>query len=199
MNRCITKINELKPLLEAADHTDVKVAEGHTDMREFIAAMLSYYPWWIAFLFRIRAILVRILGLVRHSNPGKLTALRPEDVPLTPGETAAFFIVRFARENTYWVAESPPDKHLRAYIAVVVERLKGNRQEVEGESPLFGRFSKSHKPPTLSHAAAIVTWRLRACFVDRAKRRHDSRTLNSEITVFRVRHTDLVPEWGRQY
>ena len=126
MNRCITEIKELKPLLEAADHTDVKVAEGHADMREFIASMLSYYPWWIAFLFRIRAILVRTLGLVRHSSPGKVAALRPEDVHLTPGETAAFFIVRFARENTYWVAETPPDKHLRAYIAVVAERLKEN-------------------------------------------------------------------------
>lgn len=121
-----TKIKELKPLLDTADHTDVKVAEGHADMREFIAAMLNYHPWWISILFRIRAVLVRILGLVKHSIPGKVTPLRPEDVPLTPGETAAFFIVRFAGEHSYWVAETPPDKHLGAYIAVVVEPLKEN-------------------------------------------------------------------------
>ncbi|MCP5105194.1 MAG: DUF2867 domain-containing protein [bacterium] len=126
MDGYIAGIKELKPLLDTADHTDVKVAEGHAGMREFIAALLSYYPWWIAFLFRIRSVLVRILGLVKHSIPGKFTALRPEDVPLTPGETAAFFIVRFAEENAYWVAETPPDKHLGAYIAVVVEPLNEN-------------------------------------------------------------------------
>ncbi len=126
MDSRINEIKEIKPLLEAADHTDVKVAEGHVAMQEFIAAMLSYYPWWIALLLRIRAILVRILGLVKHPVPAKVTVLHPEDIPLTPGETAAFFIVRFAEENSYWVAETPPDKHLKAYIAVVVEQLKEN-------------------------------------------------------------------------
>jgi hypothetical protein len=126
MNICIDRVKELKPLLETADHTDVKVAEGRTCMREFIASMLSYNPWWIAFLFRIRVILVSILGLVRHPIPEKKTALRPEDIPFTPGETAAFFIVRFAEENNYWVAETPPDKHLGAYIAVVMERVEDN-------------------------------------------------------------------------
>lgn len=126
MDDCITEIKELKPLLDTADHTDVKVAEGKADMREFIAGLLNYHPWWIDFLFRIRAVLVRILGLVKHSIPGKVAALRPEDIPLTPGETAAFFIVRFAAENAYWVAETPPDKHLGAYIGVVVEPVKEN-------------------------------------------------------------------------
>lgn len=126
MDSCITKIEGIKPLLDTADHTDVKVAEGKADMREFIAAMLNYYPWWMGFLFRIRSVLVRILGLVRHSVPETFTPLRPQDVPLTPGETAAFFIVRFAVEHSHWVAETPPDKHLGAYIAVVVEPVNEN-------------------------------------------------------------------------
>jgi hypothetical protein len=120
----IVKIKEFEPLLETADHTDVKVTEGQATLRQFIAAMLSYYPWWIALLFRIREIFVRLFGLVRHEKPEEFLGLRPEDVPLTPGETATFFTVRFAKDGEYWLGETPDDKHLTAYFGVVVEPVK---------------------------------------------------------------------------
>ena len=126
MDAYISKIKELKPLLEGSDYSDIKVVQGQASLREFIAAMLSYFPWWIALLLRIRKIFVRIFGLVRHRKPEKLPGLHPEDVPFTANDTAAFFIVRSAKEGEYWITETPEDKHLRAYLAVIVEPLKEN-------------------------------------------------------------------------
>jgi hypothetical protein len=84
----LLKFNELEKYFEKADFTDVKVFEGETTLRKFIASMLSYYPWWIVQLYRIRKILV---------------------------------IVRCAKEDLFWVSETPDDKHLRAYFGVVKE------------------------------------------------------------------------------
>ncbi|MDM8523299.1 DUF2867 domain-containing protein [Desulfococcaceae bacterium HSG8] len=120
----IKKFKELKPFLTDADYSDVKTAEGNVSLRQFIASMLSYYPWWVIMLFRIREIIVRILGLARHEKPEKPPSLCPDDVPLTPGKNASFFIVRVAEDEHYWIAETPEDKHLKAYLAVVAEPLK---------------------------------------------------------------------------
>ena len=88
--------------------------------------MLSYYPWWLIQLYRIRKLLVAVFGLVKHEEPGELTHLTAEDVSFVPGENAAFFIVRCAKEDLYWISESPDDKHLRAYFGVVKEPLSNS-------------------------------------------------------------------------
>ena len=117
----IYKFKILDRYFEKADIKDVKVFEGRTTLRRFIAAMLSYYPWWVILLYRIRQMLVSILGLVKHEAPEELPNLEPEDVPFTPGENATFFVVRCAREELFWVSETPEDKHLKAYFGVVKE------------------------------------------------------------------------------
>jgi hypothetical protein len=122
----IRKFNELEKYFKNADFTDVKVFEGETTLRGFIASMLSYYPWWIVQLYRIRELLVSILGLVKHEEPEELPKLHPEDVSFTPGENATFFIVRRAKEDIFWVSETPDDKHLRAYFGVVKEPLSNS-------------------------------------------------------------------------
>ena len=109
-----------------ADHVDVKTIETDTDLRSFISGMLSYNPWWLVTLYRIREIFVRILGLVHHEQPDVLLSIRPDNLSFTPGEKASFFIVRDAEEDKYWVSESPEDKHLRAFLGVVEERLNQN-------------------------------------------------------------------------
>jgi hypothetical protein len=38
---------QIVSLMEDANHIDVKVVEGSVSLRQFIAGMLSYYPWWI--------------------------------------------------------------------------------------------------------------------------------------------------------
>ena len=116
-------LNELNPYLAHADVVDVKQFDGETTLRRFIAAMLSYYPWWLVALYRIREALVRLLGLVRHEEPDTLPALSAQDVSFTPGAQNSFFTDRGGREVRYWIAETPDDRHLRAYFGVVREPL----------------------------------------------------------------------------
>ena len=122
----IFQFSELKNYFKNADFTDVKVFEGETTLRKFIASMLSYYPWWIVRLYRIRKVLAGILGHVKHDAPEKRPYLGPEDVSFTAGERVTFFSVRCAREDIFWVSETPADKHLRAYFGVVKEPLNAS-------------------------------------------------------------------------
>ena len=88
----ILKFKALETYFKNADCIDVKVFEGQKTLRQFIASMLSYYPWWIVQLYRIRKMLAGILGLVKHEKPEELPNLQPEDVSFTPGENVTFFM-----------------------------------------------------------------------------------------------------------
>jgi hypothetical protein len=110
-----------------ADHVDVKTIESDVDLRCFVAGMLSYHPWWIVFLFGVRALFARILGLARHERSGTLSVIQPEDLSFQPGESASFFTVRDAKEGAYWIAETPKDKHLKAFFGVMAETSPLNR------------------------------------------------------------------------
>jgi hypothetical protein len=122
----VLNLNELEKYFSKADFTDVKIFEGETSLRKFIASMLSYYPWWVVQLYRIRKLLVGILGLVKHEAPEHLPNLQPEDVSFTPGDNVTFFNVRSAREDIFWISETPDDKHLRAYFGVVKESVNNS-------------------------------------------------------------------------
>ena len=123
----INQIPQISRLLEGSDHVDIKTVEGETSLRQFIASMLSYYPWWILCLYRIRVILVKLLGLYKQPVPEALPKLVPQDVSFVAGEAVTFFTVRLAEEEHYWVGETPKDKHLIAYFGVVAEPLNDNR------------------------------------------------------------------------
>jgi hypothetical protein len=124
----ISQIPQIAPLLKGSNHIDVKTIEGQSSLRQFIASMLSYYPGWIVFLYRIRAILVKLLGLVEHSAPEAPPKLGPQDVSFVVGETVTFFTVRLAEEKHFWVGETPEDKHLSAYFGVVVEPMEDHHK-----------------------------------------------------------------------
>ena len=124
----ISQIPQIAQLLKGSNYIDVKTIEGQTSLRQFIASMLSYYPGWIVFLYRIRTLLVKLLGLVEHPAPEALPRLVPQDVSFVVGETVTFFTVWSAEEQHYWVGETPEDKHLSAYFGVVVEPIEGNRK-----------------------------------------------------------------------
>jgi len=111
------------PYIEKSDFTDVKVYKGNVSLRQFIASMLSYYPPWLILLYRTRKLLAGILGLVNHPEPDKLPNLQPAEVSFNPGEKVTFFEVRCAKEDTYWISETPQDKHLKAYFGVAAEPL----------------------------------------------------------------------------
>ena len=123
----IQKYKEFEIFFQRADHIDIKTIEGNVDLRSFISGMLSYYPWWMVSLYRIREILVGILGLVRHEKPETLPSIKPEDLSFKPGENTSFFIVRAAKEDMYWVSETPKDKHLKAFFGVLAQKSSQNR------------------------------------------------------------------------
>jgi hypothetical protein len=119
---------ELDIYFDNMDHVDIKTIDGgNTSLREFISRMLSYHPWWITILYRLRKILVGLLGLVNHEKPNTSPMVTPENVSFTPGEFASIFIVQKAIEDNYWVVETPKDKHLKAYLGVVLENLGNSR------------------------------------------------------------------------
>jgi Protein of unknown function (DUF2867) len=122
----LPQYDELKPFLSGADYTDIKTFDGKTSLRNFIAGMLSYYPWWLIFLYKVREMIVEILGLAKHEAPYEIPSFKPDDIPFSPAHNASFFIVRAAKENEFWFAETPEDKHLVAYVGVVVEKLEAD-------------------------------------------------------------------------
>jgi len=120
----IRRSPELASLLDHADHVDVKTVIGSVDLRTFLANMLSYQPDWVTVLYGVRAIFVRFLGMRQHGIPRRQDSqyLTPENIPMQEGQPAAFFKIRMAREEHYWIAEVK-DKHLNALLGVVVEPL----------------------------------------------------------------------------
>ena len=109
------------PYSAGSDFTDVKVYEGSVTLRQFIASMLSYYPPWLILLYRARKTLAGILGLASHPEPDELPDLKPADISFRNGTKVTFFEVRDAKEDTYWITETPRDKHLKAYFGIMAE------------------------------------------------------------------------------
>lgn len=130
MNR-IRNQKDLEQYFQNAHHTDIKTIEGGVSLREFISGMLSCQPKWVLLLFRLRPLLVKMLGLKKNDKPEVLKCITPEELSFTPGKKASFFTVRGAKENLYWVAETPVDRHLKAYFGVLAD-------------PVFDRKTRFH-------------------------------------------------------
>lgn len=117
----IQQVPEIAPLMEGADHIDIKTVEGQLTMREFIAGLFSYQPAWMTFLYHLRGWFVRFLGMTQEGVP-QAGQMRPEDVPMSAGKPTAFFTVALAEEERYWFA-GITESHLTAHLGVVVESL----------------------------------------------------------------------------
>ncbi len=115
-----SKIPELTPLIENADYVDVKCADGNVRLDEFIASLFSF-PGWVKWFFYIRGLLAAVLRL-KHENISN-SPLQPGDIPMEAGGKIRSFTVRMVQKDSYWIAESPEDKHLRAYLAILAEPL----------------------------------------------------------------------------
>ena len=119
----IYDIPPLKGILKNADHVDVKTVQGAVSLAGFIAAMLSFRPAWLLFFYRIRKVFVLLLGMHQDDIPKTFGPLSAADISFQPGKTASFFIVRHAVKDRYWIAETPDDKHLRAYFGIFRQRV----------------------------------------------------------------------------
>jgi hypothetical protein len=105
---------------------DARTVEGPVSLREFLAAMLAYQPRWVTFLYAVRGVVVRLLGMRQGRGPVS-ARYAPADVPTTPGQKVAFFTVLAAEEDRFWLAEVR-DQHLDAALGVIAEPLGNGRR-----------------------------------------------------------------------
>lgn len=113
------------PFLEGADHVDEKTVDSNVPLREFIAGAFGYQPDWVTFLYRVRLVVVRFLGMKQEGIPHAMR-VSPERVPFTAGKAMSFFTVAAASEGEYWIV-SVNDQHLKAALGIVVEPLDASR------------------------------------------------------------------------
>mgnify|MGYP002713176637 CR=1 FL=1 len=116
----------IAPILADADHIDVKTVDGTVSMRQFVAGLMSYQPKWVTFLYGVRMVFVRLLGMKQKGVPRQRT-MQPHEVPMAVGKRASFFKVKAAEEDHYWFA-GITESHLTAHLGVVVEPLDGVRK-----------------------------------------------------------------------
>ncbi len=109
----------LAALWEKADDLHVLTFDSRMPLRDFLAALLSYMPGWMRFLYRMRKRFVTLLGANQDDIP-EAEDIRPRDVPFTPGHTAAFFTVIAAQEDRFWLAQAR-DEIITGHLGVVVE------------------------------------------------------------------------------
>src|SRR5687767_585529 len=121
----VAGIKEIAPLFEKADVIDIKTTESSATMREFIAKLLEWQPAWVTFLYGVRAVFVRFLGMKQGGIP-RMPHLKPEEVPMQPGKPAAFFKVTQAQEDRFWFVDVKDD-HLNAALGVIVEPLPNGK------------------------------------------------------------------------
>lgn len=111
-------------LADGADHLDVKTGQGPLSVRAMSAGILAYRPGWIAALWRLRACLVRLLGLGPQQGDGDIR-LTAETLPVQPGRKVGFFTVVDSDGETFWIVEGV-ESHLRAALAVFAEPVAGS-------------------------------------------------------------------------
>ncbi len=124
---CIQQTPEIAAQFEGANVVDIKTARSDVPLRQFLAGMFSYQPGWITFLYRVRAVFVRFLGMRQAGIPRPLK-VNPEEVPMTSGTNLSFFKITQAQENRYWSAEAD-DTHLKAALLVVKEVTPDHKQQ----------------------------------------------------------------------
>ena len=114
--------DEIRTLAEKADVVHVVSAEGECGLRDFVSGMLSYHPGWMLFLYKVRKIPAKLLGL--KANDNEWPEVKPEEVPMSPGEKILFMNVNSALEDSHWCGEVH-DNHLSCRLAAVAEPLNG--------------------------------------------------------------------------
>lgn len=115
----------LMELIAKANEFDVKTVETTLTLREFAAAMLTYQPAWVTFLYRVRGAFIPLLGLKQEQfpTPPKMT---PATLPMETGQTASFFTVVATEAERWWIV-SATEKHLTAYLSIICEPLPDGR------------------------------------------------------------------------
>lgn len=111
---------DLVPLFDGADYVDVKTIDSAKNLRQFIADFICYTPAWLRFLYKVRGILVRFLGMKQEKMD--LKTVSAEDISFTPGSPFKAFTVVCGKEETHF-AVAVDDTHLQATLLIAAEPL----------------------------------------------------------------------------
>lgn len=122
----LQQIPQIAALTQNADHVDVKTVEGNVPMQAFIAGMVAYQPGWVTFLYGVRWVFVRLLGMTQKGVP-RPPKTPPKTIPMTPGQNLSFFTVKAAEDERFWIGGAT-DSHLTAHLGIVVEPLKNGQK-----------------------------------------------------------------------
>ncbi len=117
----LSRIEAIRALHASADHWDAYTVRVEASLSQVISAALSYHPWWVDVLFRVRGVVARVLRL-QHDGVAEAWELPPEQVRYEPGAPASFFTVHGGEEGRYWVAGAE-DRHLAAQLAFIAEPM----------------------------------------------------------------------------
>lgn len=108
-----------------ADHIDIKSVVGDVTMNEFIVGMFNYQPAWMSFLYRVRAVFVRFLGMKQEGIPQPIK-LDATTLDLAVGDKLAFFDVDAVDADEYLFV-SASESHLKATLGVIREPLDDDK------------------------------------------------------------------------
>ena len=120
-NNYVKQLSIYQQISTNADHIDIKSDVGTVSMNQFIAGMFIYQPAWISFLYRVRWLFVRLLGMKQEGIPQPLH-FDAETLKLTVGDKLGFFDVDAVEPNRYLFL-SAEESHLKATLGVICEPL----------------------------------------------------------------------------
>lgn len=100
----------------------MRTVEANCTLEEFLELIFTYRPHLIRFLYRIRSLMVRLLGFRQDPIP-EMVHWIPDEFPLLPCGNIWYFTVRSVKADQYWIAGCPRDRHLDADLGVVAEQL----------------------------------------------------------------------------
>jgi hypothetical protein len=117
----VKQFNMYQEIAKNADHIDIKSAVGTVTMNQSLAGMFNYQPEWVTFLYRVRWIFVRLLGMKQDGIPHPLK-FDPDTLDLKAGDKLGFFDVD-AADSDISLFVSAKESHLKATLGVVREPL----------------------------------------------------------------------------
>lgn len=120
-------VPDLQVLLRGAHVVTVVSDEAEVALEDFLQGMFAYRPALIRRLYRLRALIVRLIGIRQPPLPPMEEWLPPE-IPMLACGNIWFFSVSLARPEVCWIGCCPEERHLTAFLGVVVEPLAGVRK-----------------------------------------------------------------------
>lgn len=119
--RYLQQFEHFRQSINGANHVDVKTIDGDVNLREFLANTFNYQPAWMTFLYHVRGVFVRFLGMKQEGVP-QTSRFTPEALNLNECEHLNFFKIDSVRENEY-IYLSAEESHLKAILGVICESV----------------------------------------------------------------------------